>query len=514
MAISSLSTTSRLTGLYSGLDTDSLVKSMMQIEQLKLDRQTRSLTTQKWKQEAYSGVTSDLKSFMNDFISVLGGNSMMKSSNYVTFKASVTGANASAVSVTGSSSAYAGTVQIDQIVQLATASKAVSTGGVSKSGELSSSNSAKLSELDFANSLGFVNGKISFSINGEEFTFSQDDTLQNMINTINASDAGVNMVYSRLTDKISFTSKETGTDGSVEIKNITGNAFGTNSAFGIDSGTYKTGQNAIVKIDGITVEKSSNSFTIDGINYTLNSVTAEGDEPIKITLEQDVSTAVDYIKKFVEGYNTLINKLNDLVTSRKSTSERSYTALTDEEKESMTEAQIEQWETIAKKGLLYNDAGIQGLISGLRGALYDTVKGAGLSPADIGLRTGTWDTRGEISLDEDALRAALEKNPHQVMNVFMDISSSSDTSTAYKENGLLYRMNNLMNSYIKGSGQTALDSLESSIYKTTNAISDMEDRMLELEEKYYLKYAALEEAMSQLESQSNWLTTMLSSSSS
>lgn len=507
----------RMTGLVSNMDTDSIVKNMMKIEQMKLDRQARSLTTMQWKQDAYNATNADLKAFINDFISTLGSNTMMKSSNYVTFNATASGKSADAVTISGTAEASAGSVTIDSITNLAKSANATSGAKVSKSGELAASNSTQLKDLDFANKLEFVNGEISFAVNGEEFTFKSTDTLQTMINKVNASDAGVNMSYSRLTDTISFASKETGEETSVEIRNIKGNAFGgADSAFGISNGTYKNGEDAVLSINGVEVKKSSNDFTLDGIRYSLNRTfdPADADEgAVTVKLTKDVSTAVDNIKKFVTGYNTLINKLTDLVNTRKTTKEKSYTPLTEEEKSTMSEEQIEKWEEIAKKGLMYNDAGLQKLVSGLRTAMYDTVQGLGMSAAEIGLRTGEYATTGEIVLDEDMLRSALEKDPHAVMNVFMSISDSTDEATAYKENGFLKRIDTLMNNYMKGSAQTSLDNLETQIYRTTNKISDMEDRMLELEEKYYLKYAALEEAMSKMQSQSNSLASLLGTSS-
>lgn len=515
MAINSLGTTMRFTGMYSGIDTDSLVKNMMKIEQLKLDKQTRALTNMQWKQESYNTTNTELKAFMNDYISMLGANSMMKSSNYVSYKASTTGKNADAVTVEATADAYYGTFSIDKISQLATSSKAESLSKVSKDGtELAASNSTALKDLNFAKDMQFVDGKISFAINNHEFTFSMNDSLQTVMNTVNSSGAGVNMTYSRLTDKISVESTATGSDQSVSIRNISGNAFGGGGAFGIDNGDYRNGKDAKLTINGVDVVKSSNTFTLDGLKYTLHNTTVkEGEEPdpIGIRLDKDVTGAVDSIKKFVDGFNVLIRKLNELVYTRKASDERGYTPLTEEEKESMTDEQIEKWETIAKKGLLYNDAGLKGLLTQLRGALYDSIQGMGMSPSDIGLRTGDYTKYGEIELDEDRLKAALELNSQDVMSVFTKISESEDESTKYKENGLLYRINGLMNNYIKGSGQNSLDNLDRSIFSIDKKISQMEDRMAELEEKYYLKYAALEEAMAGMSSQSDWLSTMLGS---
>jgi flagellar hook-associated protein 2 len=504
---------------------------MMKIEQLKLDRQTRSLQNMMWKQESYSTTNTELRAFMNDYISMLGKNSMMKSENYVTYTASTTGSNKDAVTVKSTAEAFGSSYSVDSVYQLAEAAKAQSGKAVSGGKGLAESNGTALKDLAFANTLYLDSeGKISFEINGESFSFTGEDSLQKVMNTINASDAGVRMSYSRLTDRISIESKETGKDGAVSIRNISGNAFGEVSAFDIEERTYRNGKDAVLSVNGIVIERDSNSFNVDGLSITLNETfneeaikhneatdkytsdaTAATDGAVRVNMTRDVSAAVDKIKQFVEGFNTLVSKLNDMVYSKKSTKERGYTPLTEEEKEGMTDEQIEKWETIAKKGLMYNDSGLKGLISGLRSALYESVEGIGLSPADIGLRTGDWDGYGTIKLDEDALKSALEKNPDGVMGIFTNISNSADKTTAAKENGLLYRINNLMNDYVKANERDTLYELERTMYQTSEKISDMEEKMLELEERYYMKYAALEQAMAGMSSQTNYLSTLLGS---
>jgi len=513
MATNPINMTNRLTGLASGMDTDTLVHSMMQIEQLKLNRQLRSLTAMQWKRDALNTVNTDLKAFMNDFTSVIGKDTMMKSSVYVTYNAVVTGEKASSVTVSGSADAFAGTTFIYSITQLATATRAESNAKVSQGDILADTNSTALQSLGFVNNLEFTNGKISFAVNDVEFTFKNTDSLQTVINTVNSSSAGVNMVYSRLTDKFSFEAKAQGEKVSVNLRNIAGNAFGPDGAFGINEGTYKNGQDALLNINGVDVRRSSNTFNLDGIIYTLNSTFEATEDKVTVKLTQNSDNAVDSIKKFVEGYNTLIKKLTELTTTRKTREQGKYVALTDDEKEIMTEKQIDQWENIAKTGLLYNDAGIANLLSSLRGALYETIEGLGISPSGLGFRTAAYAKNGEISLDEGRLRSALENNPHQVMNAFMKISTSTDKTTAHKENGLLTRINNLMNSYIKGTAQVSLTSIESSVYTASKKISDMEKKMDTLQEKYYLKFAALEEAMAKIQSQSSWLSSMLPSNS-
>jgi flagellar hook-associated protein 2 len=266
---------------------------------------------------------------------------------------------------------------------------------------------------------------------------------------------------------------------------------------------------AEVVIDGITVTRSSNTFTIDGITYTLNETT-KPEANIGFRLTQNVDKAVESIKGFVDAYNLLIIKLDTLLIERKNSSERGYTPLTEDEKKAMSDEQIEKWEAIAKKGLLYNDRSIRSMLDRLRRTLYATVSEAGISPAQIGIKTGHWANKGQITLDEDALRAALENDPHQVMSVFTSISSSDDASVKYSENGILKRISDVFDSYTKSSGMT-LASLGENIEDMVEKIDMMEEKMLELEEKYYQKYAVMERALAKLQSQSDWLNSMLGS---
>ncbi len=151
---------------------------------------------------------------------------MLRTSTYSSFSVSSDN-NSGAVTVAASGTAETGTVSV-QVRQLAVHANVSSSGRISEDGtEISSNNTATLAGLSLANDFDFdSNGEISFAINGKTFTFSQDATLQNMINTINTdTDANVTMKYSRLTDSFSITSDSGGEDSSLSIVNISGNAF-------------------------------------------------------------------------------------------------------------------------------------------------------------------------------------------------------------------------------------------------------------------------------------------------
>ena len=525
MAINSIGPT-RVFGLVSGMDTEALVKSLMKLEQLKLDRELRAKTTLQWRQDALNNVTADLRTFRNTFLTTLGADGMLSSNVYTAFNVELSGALKDAVSVSANSEAAAGRITINKISQLAAGAKAESSARVSAGGQqLSEGNNVALGELDFANDLFDGGEEISFAINGVNFTFDKDTTLQKMMTTVNNSAAGVTMTYSRLTDGFSITTKDSGAGSKLTIENISGNAFGAASAFGIDeyTGTGALyGQNAVAYINGIRVERAVNTFRIDGVQYTLNYVTGaesaaeissgrlDAADPlndpanfITALLTKDTDSAYNKIKSFVDGYNTMVKKLNDLLTEKK---DNKYYALTEDEKAAMTEKQIEQWENIAKSGLLRSDRDIQKLLSNMRSAFYSAVEGVGLSPQQIGLRTGDYFTKGEIVIHEGDLRAALERDSDAVMRVFMNGADSANPA----ERGLLYRIIDAMDNYTQGAQSTTLDSLSRNLNQLNDKISKMEKKMIQIQERYYRQYASLEEAMAKMTSQSNWLSSVMS----
>jgi flagellar hook-associated protein 2 len=271
---------------------------------------------------------------------------------------------------------------------------------------------------------------LSFEINGKRFEFDKNQTVQDMIDAVNdpANGAGVKVEFVQALRAFKITAAD---GGMLDIKNISGYVFGENSAIGIKDieNTYNDGRNAKLKINGVDVERATNSFTIDGISYSLNRTT---DSPVNAAVTRDVASAVEKIKAFVEAYNKLVKGLDDKISESKTAKEREYTPRTDAEKAEMTEKEIEAWDAVAKKGLLRADSGIQSMLNSLRSALYERVEQAGLSPSDLGLKTAEYSagTKGQIVLDEAKLTAALEADPERVMSVFTSTPPDGATASA------------------------------------------------------------------------------------
>lgn len=500
---------SRITGMYSNMDTDALVTKLCSNQQEKIDNQYKKKTTYEWTQTAWNDITDAINDFSDSYCSTLGSSSMLKSSTYVKYSVS-TADTSGALKVTADQNATATNLKVS-VSQIAQNSSVTSSSSVSKDKELSSSNNTKLSELGFKNALQFnANGNISFSINDKTFTFDKDTTLQTMISTINAdSDADVTMKYSRLTDDFSITANDGGTDSKVIIKNLQGNAFGENSAFGISDGTYKNGSNAKLTIDNgsssgaVDVEEDSNVFTIDGITYQLRDKTSG---EISFNVERDYSSTVDAVQKFADSLNDLLTKLTGYIDAEDYSTD--YPPLTEAQKDDMTDDQITKWEDKAKSGILRHNSTLEGLVSSLKNAFFTSAGGTGKNATSIGISTASYfsSNAGQITVDTDALEKALTSNPNQVISIFMGGSSA----TSSDQQGIMYKLRNTISGFKKTSTQT-LTTLSTNITTTKKKIKSLETKLSDMSEKYYEKFSQMETALSKLNSTSSMISSMFSS---
>lgn len=177
-------------------------------------------------------------------------------------------------------------------------------------------------------------GKFNFKINGESFSFAADTTVSQMIAQVNNSKAGVNMAYSEISNSFVINSKKMGANEKVELANTgTTNAFGAGGVFGMST-TSASGSNAKIVINDQVVEKETNNFTVDGMNFTITDELAAGTQTFNITFSQDVNAVVDKVQNFVKAYNEMVNGFYDMLTEDKNSK---FPPLTDEQRSAMSE---------------------------------------------------------------------------------------------------------------------------------------------------------------------------------
>ena len=494
----SVDSSNRVTGFASGLDTDEIIKGMMGTYQARLDKQGQQTARLEWKADAYREVNTLIKNFREKYMSMLSDAKMLSSTSYRSMTAAFTNPT-SAVSISASSSAVAGSYTINEITELATAPKISSKDAFTGT---SYSSDTTLENLALANAFTFdASDELSFSINGETFTFSKDTTIGDMMRTVNDSDAGVTMRYSSLTKGFSLSSDTTGSASVINIVNISGNAFAAvDSALGISEGIdIYTGQDAECVIEGMPVTQSSNTFTFDGITYTLTDESPA--TPIEFTVEQDYQSTVDRIMGFVDAYNELVDTLQ---TKIQEDVYYDYPPLTDSQREEMDDSEIEKWEEKAMSGALYNDTYISSLLTTMRGAFYATVDGTGMNLADIGLTTGSYKNGAKIEVDEEKLLNAVKSDPETVRNMFVQNSETD----SFSEKGLIVRLSDSLLNYTEQATDIALDSLERKISDSEDKVETLERYMMEKEESLWAKFSEMEAALSRLNSMSNWLSSL------
>ncbi len=163
----------RITGLASGFDTDQMVKDLMRIEQLKVDKIKKQKTYAEWTQVAYREQSNTLKDFQNTFFDVLNKeDNMITPTGFNKFKVKTlsAGNETSAVEITGNHKMVDGKHVINSIDQLATADTWKASQGVH-----SVIKSSGLSDVDTINAaVDAGNNSFKVSVNGNYKTITLD----------------------------------------------------------------------------------------------------------------------------------------------------------------------------------------------------------------------------------------------------------------------------------------------------------------------------------------------------
>lgn len=355
-------------------------------------------------------------------------------------------------------------------------------------------------------------GDYGIKINGKELNFTEDATIDDVINTINSKDMGARLSHSELTGKFTLLSDKEGVSNAITIEDISGkNSLKT--SLGLSQTAEQEAKDAKLTIDGVTVTKGSNNFTIDGMEYTLKATSTD---TIDIKTNTNATDLSDKIIKFVGKYNEIVETVNDKLTEKRY---YDYKPLTDEEKKAMEEKDIELWEERAKSGILKGDTNLDTMLVKMRRALYETVKNSGINLKDMGITTSPdYKKRGQLIVDKEKLENALENDTDKVVKLF---TSDGDT---YESKGISNRLYDIIEENIRTTGGKGIllkkAGMEGDRTENDNFLDDRideyDDRIDELiedlnnkEDYYYSMFARMEQAMSKMQSQSSWLMSQM-----
>lgn len=370
-------------------------------------------------------------------------------------------------------------------------------------------------------------------INGSVISFNDTDSMADIVQKINDANLGVKVKYMETTNRLSVVATEPGTSGKVSIKDVAGGGNLAEALFGNDPATSPPGtpnlrnvtdaKDAIVSIKygngtAQTIIRNTNAFDLDGLHISVTGKFTT--DPVTFDSKMETENVTKAVSEMIDDFNELLKLVNDTVSEKR---DRKYPPLTEEQKEGMTEKQIEAWEKKAKAGILFNDTNIRGLSSDLRFTLSLGIDGKEDLSA-FGIKVSTeYEDNGKLIFDEAVFKKALEERPEDVKNVFTKpIVKPTDGSEPNPfSGGIMARMKNVYDKYAATTGSekgilikeagldNSLTTLSSSIYKQMNDIDEIVARLrkqlIKEEDRYYRQFTRLEQEVAKMNSQGSWL---------
>lgn len=418
-----------------------------------------------------------------------------------------------------------------------------------------------------------VSGKtyeISKTTDGK--AFDENTTMDQIIQAINASDAKVKVSYLSTSDQLSITSTQDGASGDFAIVG-TGATFNADGKL-VDEGTENLGtaifgrgikgmqddtngadysvtkgQDAIIYVDydgeggadPVEIRRSSNTFDINGVSVTVSgvfnmttdasgeTVLDEAAEDVSFEAKADTEKITKAFKEMIDAYNEIVELSNKLVSTKP---DRSYSPLSEEQKEDMTETEIKNWEEKAKEGMLFNDSDLRNFTNGIR-FLFEGNSQTIKALESMGITSASsYSNNGKINFNEETFKNALETNLEGVKEMFTAAEKTiTDESgkTVTKAGGIMNQIKSVFDKYaavdtatkgvfvqMAGATESPLSMLDNYLQKQMDQyddlISTLQEKLKDEAERYYNQFSNLEVYINNMNSQSSWLFSQTSGS--
>lgn len=542
----------RMTGMYSGMDTESIVSQLVKTKSTKVTNLKNEQKKLEWKQTAWQDLNSKIYNMYSKTLSNLRLTSAYS-------KKSTVSSDSTKATVVASEGAVNGTqtLQVNKLAKSGYLTGAkldgkttttTGTDGKDVTKVVNWETTDKLSEID--SNLTGKTISLTTGTGTDAKTTDIEITADMTINDLVAKfkDAGVNASFDTTNQRFFINSTGTGSAKNFTLSSDDSTAL---ASLGLDpNATYTDingsknscvkieGQDAEIVLNGATFVSDSNTFSINGLTINTLGVT---DEEISLVTSTDYDGIYNTIKDFLTEYNDLINEMDKLYNAD---SARKYDMLTNDEKDSMTDDEVEQWEDKIKSALLRKDNSLYNVMNTLTTTMMDGYYENNLSDkqkknmsaseisawykenggkkhylSDYGIGTLSYfeaqdnehhayhingDADDEFtSTKEDKLKAAIAEDPEGTANFFATLcktlyskldetmSESTDYSSIYK----VYNDKQLKKDY----------------NDYTKKISDAEDELNDYEDRWYNKFSKMEVALSKLQSQTSSISSMLGS---
>lgn len=499
-----MSSNLRIGGLASGMDIDQIVKDLMKVQRVRVDKVKQNKQIAEWQREYYRDLNNSIRSLRDSAFN------MKLQGIYLANKA--TSGNESVVKVSASGAAVEGVYQINV--------SALAEGAYLTSGKLTTSllgGDGKVRSLKEQLALpDDAPTELTLKVNGKDVSVNITESIETLAARINVQKIGVQASYDRNLDRLFLVTTATGNEAKISLTDLNDNAKVLFTQMGwSEEGMEATGKNARFTLNGTVLEQPTNKFTITGITYEITGKSPDVNSSVMISVAKNTDAVFNSIKSFVELYNTTIEKINSKLTEEKF---KGYLPLTDDQREKLTEDQQKKWEERARSGLLKGDPLLTSVVDKLRSAMGSMV--SSLDPkfdtlAEIGIKTSAdYTERGKLHVDETKLRGALNNNLTAVMELFTKSSEVPGERgiAARLYDNLVAGMNNLSVKAGSANSFTKVDNslMGKQIEGYEKDILRWEDKLKRIEDRYWKQFTAMEKALEKMNSQSAWLAQQFS----
>lgn len=392
---------------------------------------------------------------------------------------------------------------------------------------------------------------VEFKINGKTVNgITGKSTVEDIMKAINDDESlGVRISYLSNSDRFVLTSTEKGASGSIDIEYDAGTASGAagealaKKLFGataVDAGVVQ-GKDAIISVkyagdpNAVEITRDSNAFTVDGLNISLKDTFGYKEdltdpnnpqlvfdpttEAITFDAKVDTEATSKVVKEMIDSFNVILTLINKEAGQKPN---RDYAPLTDEQREGMSEDQIEKWEAKAKEGLLFNDTDLRSFADSLRFTIPAASRKAF---ADMGITIATdYADNGKLVLNETKFKAALESDPDQVKELFTkEIKKDADGNVI--SGGLMSNISSVIQKYAGTTGtpkgafieragsihapaSISQNSIQKKMDEIDATVKSLKSKLKTEQDRYIKQFTTMETLISQMNSQSGYLSQL------
>lgn len=469
-------------GQYTGITSDT-IDQLLQSDELRKTVIQNKIDKINTKSQAWTDISTRLGNLMSKL------EALQDESTYQTKK--VTSSDDTIATISGTSDSMEGSYDL-VVKQLATSSKI--TGGVVSKADGTTKISTK-DALGYSGKLTITNGATDGSDKAltVEIDVKATDSLKDIANAINnakdpSDDKGTKSAGLKATivnNQLVVTSEEMG-DRTLTI------GGDLKDSLGFANSQTTRGQSAKFTLDGIEMERNSNSPTdvIDGV--TLNFKKADASKTITLGLTNDTDKELSAVKDFVSQYNSVMSFLSEKMD------------VGDPSKSDN------------KTGALAGDSTLISLQSKLQSTVLGGKSVDGVSASTIGLSV---DRNGTLSLDETKFKAQLAKNPNAVKDFFF-VDTSSKYATEKTGTGYTADFKAVLDRYTSTkSGSEGVISLRKSSYQSeikdyNKQIERITEQIATKRARYVTMFTNLDTAIGNLQSQFSYFQSQNSSRNS